>query len=173
MQNRQRLIKLVYLITLFVGFVTIGNATDISFEENKAIKAEIKQLVDDYGFYRDSYDAESYANVFSEDGKFFFRGQVYQGREALAKRIQDYDQSGVSMHMMSSSHIEILDATNATGIHYASIYSKTPEEPLEKGEMISVSGPAVIGKYADKYVLTNEGWKISERMFTPIFNTAE
>lgn len=160
-------------MSLFILSLTASNAAEISFDQTKAIKAEIKQLVDDYGYYRDSYNAEGYANVFSEDGKFTFRGKVYQGREVLAQRIRDYDPSGVSMHMMSSSHVEIIDANNASGIHYAAIYSKTPEEPLEKGAMISVNGPAVIGKYADKYVLTDDGWKISERMFTPIFNTAE
>lgn len=173
MQLRRQIIKIVTAISLvFVG-VNSSYAAEISHQQAKEIKAEIKQLVDDYGYYRDSYQAEGYANVFSEDGKFIFRGQVYQGHEALAKRIHDADKTGVSLHMMSSSHVDILDANNATGIHYAAIYSKTPEEPLQKGAMISVNGPAVIGKYTDKYVLTENGWKISERMFIPVFNTAE
>ena len=67
--------------------------------------------------------------------------------------------------------INIIDENNATGIHYAAIYSNTPDESHEARAVISVNGPVVIGKYNDKYVRTEEGWKISERAFKPVFNT--
>jgi|MEHZ01.4.fsa_nt_MEHZ011219110.1_15 hypothetical protein len=58
-----------------------------------------------------------------------------------------------------------IDENNATGVTYASVASE------QKGE----GGPAtlesftVTGKYFDKFVKTEDGWKISERIFTVIY----
>ncbi len=173
MKIKQQIINMLTVISLILISVNTSFAAELTHQQAQEIKSEIKQLVDDYGYYRDILQPEGHANVFAEDGKFMFRGEVYQGREAIAKRIEEHETTGLSMHMMSSSHVDIIDANNATGVHYAAVYSVTPEQPLEEGEIFPVNGPNVIGKYIDKYVLTSEGWKISERQFTRVFSTTE
>lgn len=175
MRIRCQLSQLVLVFSLIATSLGLNTASaaSVSHDDAVAIKAEIKQLVDAYGVYRDDFNAAGYASLFAEDGKFFFQGDVFEGRAVLQKRVEDADHATVYMHMMSSGHIEIIDENNATGAHYAAIYSVTPDEPVAGGGPISVPGPSVIGKYSDKYIRTEEGWRFAERSFSPVFNTAK
>lgn len=139
--------------------------------EAAKIRLEIQQLVDDYAIYRDNLDAKNYANLFTEDGVLIVRGNEYQGREILYQRMLDADTSRVSMHVMSSSQITIIDRNNATGVHYAAVYTGSPTD--NPGQPIPVRGFAILGQYRDNYARTAEGWKISERKMQPVFATAD
>lgn len=165
------------VLTFFGFFVTIFNlglvsaqAEEMSIEQQLSAKAEIKLLADGYAIHRDSLNAQAYADLFAEDGKFFYRGKVYAGREVLQQRIKDVNPLSTTMHVMATSLITLVDEKNATGIHYATIYSKTLDKPVESGKTIPVQGFAVMGKYLDKYKVTKDGWKIAERSFQPIFS---
>jgi hypothetical protein len=140
----------VFLISAL--FCVASIADEIDSEEAAKIKLEITQLVNDYAIYRDRLDARNYANLFAEDGRLTVRGRLTQGREAIYERISGYDSSHVSMHIMTSSQINIID---------------------DSDRPIPVKGFTVLGQYHDKYVRTEEGWKFAERVMKPVFRTAE
>lgn len=139
--------------------------------ESVEIRSEILQLVNDYAIYRDRSDAKNYSSLFAVDGCLTVRGNELCGREALYQRLANADGSRVSMHVMSSSQITIIDRDNATGVHYAAVYGGARTENQEGP--IPVSGFAVLGQYHDHYVRTADGWKISKRIMRPIFVTAD
>jgi uncharacterized protein (TIGR02246 family) len=158
-------------ILLVVGIANV-QAAEMSAEQEWMIKAEIKQLVDQYAMSRDNLDAVGYANVFAESGSLIINGQAYTGRDVIQARVEAVNPNRNSMHVMSTSQIQILDENNATGIHYATIYDPAPDESQNQGGMIAVAGFSAQGKYFDKYQLTDEGWKISERRFQPVYRLA-
>lgn len=136
-------------------------------------RLEITQLVEDYAVYRDAKDPEGYASIFTEDGEFYYRGDVYKGHDALAERMEAINPASNTMHVISTRQITFIDDTSATGVSYATIYSKTTDEPVDPGEAVNLSNFAVMVKYVDKYQLTESGWKISERRITPVFLPVE
>ena len=164
--------------TLGVGLVFLLmsafiHAADLTETETVKIKADIKQLVDNYAITRDSWDAKGHANLFTEQAKLIMNGAVTQGREAIQKRIEGLNHNGRSLHMMASSQITIIDKNTATGIQYVVVYTNTPEQLVKEEESIAVKGPSRMGKYFDKYERTPEGWKFAERRLQTVFTTAE
>jgi hypothetical protein len=91
----------------------------------------------------------------------------------LQKRVEDSDPNVARMHIMSTSQITVIDDHKATGIQYVTVYAKTLEAPVEEGYRIPLDGFAVMGKYFDKYVLTDDGWKFAERKMQPVFRSAD
>lgn len=132
-------------------------------------KSEIIQLAHAYGIARDNYDGEAYASVFAEDGVFMFRGEEFVGREAIAGRVPPKDDnSELSMHFVTTSHVEMTSSTTAKGKHYGVVYVGEYAPGAERiGSVAGRLGSR--GVYNDSYVLTGEGWKISQRAYTPIF----
>lgn len=135
-------------------------------------KSEIIQLAHAYGYARDNYDGKAYANVFAKDGKFNFRGEVFQGREAIAARVPPKSEAtGVSMHFVSTSHVELTGPRTAKGVHYGFVYLGDYPEGSDKTGVVpgEMGSPGI---YTDSYILTeDEGWKIAERTYQPIFGT--
>lgn len=158
---------------ILLMMVTLAPAADLTEAETLKIKADIKQLVDNYAITRDNWDAKGHANLFTEQAKLIMNGAVTQGREAVQKRIEGLNHNGRSLHMMTSSQITIIDKNTATGIQYVAVYTNTPEQPVKEEESIAVKGPSRMGKYFDKYERTPEGWKFAERRLQTVFTTAE
>jgi|SaaInl5LU_22_DNA_1037371.scaffolds.fasta_scaffold47181_2 hypothetical protein len=156
-------------VTLSLVLVT-AHAADLSAEDEWRIKAEIKQLVDKYAMSRDNLDAEGYAGVFAEDGTLHLFGESYTGPDEILSLSENWDVDSVGMHIMSTSQITIVDESNATGIHYSTVYGAVPPESHAAGGLIEISAPVIQGKYTDAYRLTDEGWKIAERRFQPVYS---
>ena len=145
-----------------------GSAAIPAQVNEAAIQVEIKQLIDDYAIARDNADGKAYANVFAKDGIFHFGGEIFQGREAIEARVNDAPPSGKSFHYLSTSQVEIENATRATGMHYGTVYSANLNDTASEGLQPFI-GRVIRGRYHDKYRLTDEGWKIAERRFEPVF----
>ena len=122
-------------------------------------------LVLDYAFYRDRLDAEPYANLFAEDAVLTVLGEVFTGRDAIRKRLVEGRNGPVTRHMMSTVRIFVQDEDNASGVSYVTVYAAAPGEfPL------AVEGFMGLGEYHDKFVRTEDGWKISRRTFVHVFS---
>lgn len=165
--------KVVMFICAQAALTMSATAADLSAEEEWQIKAEIKQLADAYAVNRDNNDAVAYANTFAEDGVLILYGNSYAGRETIQARTEGGDPNRVGMHVMSTSAIEIIDSEHATGVHYATIYGGTKSDSHEEGDMIPLTNFRVMGKYHDKYVLTDAGWKFAERRLEALFSAPE
>lgn len=164
-----RLKQLIFISAISLLALSNAQAASLSNAETMAIKIEIKMLADSYGVYRDNLDAVGYAGLFAQDGKLVVHGNAVEGRAAIQARVEGAKKGSTSMHLMSTSHITVIDADTATGVHYAAVYGG---ETVESGA-ISVSGPGSVGKYTDKYTRTADGWRFAERSFSAIFTTTK
>jgi len=163
---------LIAMILMATGISSV-QAESMSVDEQRAAKEEIIKLVHDCAYYRDNLNAERYASLFSEDGKITVRGNLIEGRDAIRGLIEAYPSNYLSLHMMGTSQVRIIDANNATGEHYAEVYAHTPPEGENITRAVIVKGPVSIGKYVDSYVRTEDGWKISQRQFKRLFTVQE
>lgn len=120
-------------------------------------------LVTDYAFYRDRYDAENFSSIFTDDASLTVGNQTWVGRSNIRQRIEGLDSSTTIRHLMSTIRIEPIDELHASGVSYATIYTSA-----DGGN--STEGFAIIGEYHDEFVLTEAGWRIQQRVLHPVFS---
>ena len=124
---------------------------------------ECINLVTDYAYHRDRFDATEFSNLFTEDASLSIGNQTWAGRDNIRARIESLDKSGSIRHLMSTIRIEPIDERHASGVSYATIYTAAAGSN-------STEGFEVIGEYHDNFVLTNDGWRISNRELKVVFS---
>jgi uncharacterized protein (TIGR02246 family) len=128
-------------------------------------RAEIEELVARYVTSLDTLDADTYANLFTEDAIYDVTGTVYEGRAAIRKIVTDLRESqarsranGVTpaalYHVMSNTSIELVSATEARHTSYAQTV-----RAAEGGEFIV----GFMGRYEDVIVKRDGRWQIQSR----------
>ena len=147
-----RLVKILFLSCLIVP---------VAYAED--VYRDCINLVTEYAFHRDRYDAERFASLFTEDASLTVGSQTWNGRDNIRQRIEGLDSTTTIRHLMSTIRIVPVDELHATGVSYATIYTA--------GEGSSTTeGFAIIGEYHDEFVLTEAGWKIENRVLHPVFS---
>lgn len=147
--------RLLLVIALGAGLVPASYAADVY--------RDCINLVTDYAYHRDRYDAVAFSNLFTEDATLKVGNGSWEGRSNIRARIEGLDSSGSIRHLMSTIRIEPIDELHATGVSYATIYTSTAGSN-------STEGFAIIGEYHDNFVLTADGWRISKRELKPVFS---
>jgi hypothetical protein len=118
---------------------------------------DCERLVYLYATYADTADVRM-PEIFSEDAILHVTERL-EGREAI--RASRASRPPLLMrHLCSNVVVDVLDADHARGHCYLTAYV-SPEGETELGL------PAVVGEYNDQFARTADGWKISERLFTP------
>lgn len=167
------------LSNVLCGFLLIlavamnAQAQEVSAEQEWQIKAEIKELADNYGYYLDHSMVDEYLSIWSEDAIAVDGDRRWQGHDEMRTRVRAPSSTRLAMHVMGTSHIDIIDANHATGVHYATIYAAALEGPREQSEIISMEGIYLVAKYMDEYLLTEDGWKISYRDIDRVFTSLD
>jgi len=147
--------RLLIIAALSIGLIPASYAGDVY--------RDCANLVTDYAYFRDRFDAVEFSNIFTEDASLSVGSQTWEGRDNIRARIEGLDKSGTIRHLMSTIRIEPIDDLHATGVSYATIYTSTAGSN-------STEGFAIIGEYHDSFVLTDDGWRISSRELKPVFS---
>ena len=145
------------LLTLALFFQT----TCLAHES--AIVEACTNLVHDYAYSRDHNKANDYANVFAKNGVFLFRGQRFEGRDAIRMRMLD-SAGQTTRHVMSNIQVTVESPEKASIVSYVTVTIATNKELP-----IKASGTTALGEYHDLCVKTVEGWKIQKRQFVDVF----
>jgi uncharacterized protein (TIGR02246 family) len=132
------------------------SASTTSFAAEDVYRA-CSNLVTDYAYHRDQFNATEFADLFTEDASLTVVNQTWVGRTDIGQRIEELKTGSTIRHEMSTIRIVPVDDYHATGVSYATIYAAAAGET-------SVSGFALMGEYHDEFVRTAQGWKISKRV---------
>ena len=163
--------KLSKFLLLAVSLLTTSIATsaELNVSERNAIEVLCKQLLADYAIYRDHMDADGFANTFSEDGTLVVRSGSYHGRQEIRKNITDRAQPATAhMIMFTTTQITPLSATEASGISSALVLNG--DRPVKAGDKpVQMLGITAANEYRSKFILTDEGWKISHLELDVVF----
>lgn len=119
-----------------------------------------KKLSHTYAITRDAFDADAYANTFTEDGELHILGEVIKGRKAIAERINRIKGTTYDRHLISTIEVTPIDEVNATGTVYATVY----EAPGDSTNTLPKTSYIIhIVVYSDTYKMTSDGCKFSSR----------
>ena len=139
------------------------NDLEATVTELKAIH-EIMNLEADYCYAADSYDGDAFANVFAEDGilDIIPMGKT-AGRQNLRVLCSEQFPRGFSfsMHFLHNPRI-VVKGDRATG-KYCWEASLTYPDPN--------TATRAAGTYDSRYIKTNEGWKIQEKVVNFFYDT--
>ncbi len=159
-----QLLRIIFVVLMAQLILITSVFADLSAAEKREIIFDCTLLVNDYAYYRGLRDPENFANLFTEDARMTVRGEWIGGREALVDHVLHDDPNDVSMHLVTTVKIEPIDEQNATGVTYAAV-----AHGLKGDAPATLESFEVIGNHFDKYVKTEDGWRISERIFNVIY----
>ena len=130
--------------------------------ERVLIERECERLVTLYCHYVDHGAAERIAELFAKDGVWRSPEVTMNGEDELRRgfRARQKNQKRMSRHVCNNLLIDVVDADNASGCVYLTLYRHDGDE----GRAVSpLPGPQLIGEYRDRFVSTADGWRFSER----------
>ena len=130
-------------------------------------------LVHEYAYHRDRWDADSYANTFTEDGEVVFPdGRTFKGRETLRQRMRDDGGKTVSRHLMTTVNIfpgrDNGEHNTATGLSYLLVF----QEPAPQTPAVLTANSYIVGEYHDEFVIDDTGCKFARRTIKFVFKSA-
>lgn len=151
-------------LVFFVLSISTPVFADTDSARDAATVRACERLIADYAYFRDREEAEPYAAVFAPNGVFEFRGTRFEGRHAIAARLTDGAGKVITRHVMSNVRIEPVSAAEAIGTSLVTLYQ------ADLGDLPrTVDGFLGIGEYHDRFVLTDDGWRIAHRKFVDVF----
>ena len=130
--------------------------------ERVLIERECERLVTLYCHYVDHGEAERIAELFAKDGVWRSPQVTMNGKEELRRgfRARQQNQRRMSRHVCNNLLIDVIDADNATGCVYLTLYRHDGKE----GRALSpLPGPEMVGEYRDRFVRTADGWRFADR----------
>lgn len=124
-----------------------------------ADRLEIHELYARYAVHFDGGDAQAWADLFSERGRFLLEGQPYvEGRKALAAFARERIAGTPGIRHITTNVVIDETADGVVGQAYVLVLCKVPGEPLRL---------RTLGAYVDELVPDGEGWRFQSRRFTP------
>jgi uncharacterized protein (TIGR02246 family) len=161
------------MVVLTMVLATVAaRADDAQLVREAADRAAIQALMWRYARALDTYDEDTYAAVFTEDGQFGAGPNATRGRAALRQMVVGLEKgraerdaaSGTTSpamhHVITNSNIEFIDANHA---RYHS-YWMTVFAPAKQGETPRV---AAVGRGVDDLVKLDGQWLIQLRNVAP------
>ncbi len=130
-------------------------------QNEQDIQRECEALSIAYARAVDFRDYDEFVQLFADDGVLDV-GQPLKGRVAIKAAMGKRSDALRSRHVLTNIFIDVVDEQNARGISYLTLYRHIGEESLS-GDPIDFSGPAAVGHYEDKFVLTDTGWCFASR----------
>jgi hypothetical protein len=138
-------------------------------EEILAAEAACTRLVHQYCFVVDDCDTEGFIEVFTEDGVWGRSGQpLLSGHDQLRAFFIARPKNVITQHLCSNVLVNVIDADNATGRSYVTVFRSLQPAPGGDQELPHAI-PELLAEYADAYRRTSKGWRISKRVTTVRF----
>ena len=134
---------------------------------NDATRNEIElacnRLITAYCHYIDHGQANRVAELFTENGVWRSTENEMVGVDAIRQGFQArQDSSGrMSRHVCNNFLLHQISETQAAGCVYLTLYRHDGKPGRSYSEL---KGPIMVGEYQDKFELTPDGWRISERI---------
>jgi hypothetical protein len=125
------------------------------------IQHECEALSIAYARAVDFRDYDEFVELFAENGELD-TGTPLIGKDAIRQAIQKRPDELRSRHVLTNIFIDVLSSTEARGISYLTLYRHIGEESVQAGPA-PFDGPAAVGHYEDRFVLTADGFRFARR----------
>lgn len=100
------------------------------------------------------------ADLFTTDGVWASGDESYRGRDELRAFFGRDRGHTTSRHVVSNALVTVHDDGTAEGLSYFTLYRDTEAKP----RVPDLDGqPVILGHYRDRFVRTDDGWRIAHR----------
>lgn len=138
--------------------------TPVEVEE---VRRACERLVIEFAHGVDHRDVAAVLAVFTEDAIFERKGERLEGRAAIGAAQRSRPPGLVTQHLCTTMKIDVLDASNATGVVYFLLFRHEGDAPPDGP--VAMPMPQTVGEYHDNYVKTGQGWRIARRVARAAF----
>jgi ketosteroid isomerase-like protein len=136
--------------------------------ERLSIERACERLSVDYCRLIDDGDFKAVVQLFTPDAVWHHLKGLIVGHAGITAYF-DAKPPSFGRHHVSNMHIDVVDADHAEGGAYF-IFYVAPAKPADGPA--SMTGPAVAGRYSDRFVRTPQGWRFAERRILLEFKAA-
>ena len=132
-----------------------------------AIEQACARLVNRFAVYNDSGEFDRLAALFIEEGRYARPSApdtFIEGREAILASFTARPGNKLTRHVISNVIIDVEDERHASGLSYIVLYTAALDNPAKLG--LKANPVQLVGEFYDRFVLTADGWRFSERRGT-------
>jgi uncharacterized protein (TIGR02246 family) len=143
------------------------NDQDVSLIERACTR-----LVLEAAAANDRHDFAAFASLFAVDGVLYRpSGEPLRGRGAIVESYRARPKSRMTRHVCSNVLVHVESANAARALTYVVLYGADAEIPPDGQFGVACEPRRLIGEFADRFVLTAEGWRIKERRARFVMHT--
>lgn len=114
----------------------------------------------------DRCDYDAVIELFTRDGILDRWGTVIRGHEALRQWLDARPRDVSTCHVCTNILVRRVAPDEARGTTYFTFYSGSN---VECSDTLPLAGPVMVGEYLDRFILTERGWRLRERVVRPRF----
>lgn len=138
-------------------------------QTRRAIEWDCQQVLIRFINDLDARDYEKLAALMAPDGQWFRPDGPARGPEGVlaACRARPAPSGLIIRHVISNIVVDVIDADHAHAVTYLTVYrheaAAAPQLP------VPLAGPYMVGISTNKLARTPEGWRITEKRTTRLF----
>ena len=130
-------------------------------QQRLLIVIAITELEHRYARFLDFGPGEGAAELFTEDGVYENIAERFVGRDVLAAHWRElHSRPEILRHVITNVVVDVIDDDNATSSSYFMFFNATPGEDVD---IAPYENPVVLGRYDNRLVRTNAGWRFASK----------
>ena len=145
----------------------------MKIEELQSAELACSKLCNQFAVFNDAGRYDELAALFTDDGRYARPtdpDNFLKGKAAILAAFKARPQDKVTRHLITNIVVDVTGATTARGICYVTLYNGSTNNPAEKFGF-KANPSVLVGEYHDEFVLTDSGWRFSQRGGRLIFTT--
>jgi hypothetical protein len=145
----------------------------MNLHETQSIELCCSKLCNQFAVFNDAGNHDDLAALFTEDGRYARPtdpDNFVSGRTAILAAFKARPKDKITRHLITNIVINVSGAKTAQGLCYVTLFTGSTANAAEKFGF-KANAAVLVGEYHDEFVLTESGWKISQRVGRLILTT--
>lgn len=146
---------------------TVSARPAMALDVQRQIEAECMRLATAFAVYLDAQRYDDVVALFTQDAVYHPRDIIFHGHAGIMSYLTSRPKHRRSRHVISNLLIDAKSPSVAHGSCVLTYFVDETNVPLT--QPAPLRGPNLIGDYIDRFVLTDAGWRISQRIGQVLF----
>ena len=145
----------------------------MNLQEIQSIELACSKLCNQFAVFNDAGSHEALVALFTEDGRYARPtdpDNFVSGRAAILAAFIARPKDKITRHLITNIVVNVTGAKTAQGLCYVTLFNGSTANPAERFGF-KANPSVLIGEYHDEFVLTESGWKFSQRVGRLILTT--